>query len=224
MIPLDQAPNLIHQVYGRILDAIVDRLLPPGHRIRQSELAERLGVSRQPVSHALHLLHQQGLVAENGRKGFQVTRLDPVRIRQLYEVRGVLDGLSARLASQRIKTDPSGRADLERALQAGRDADDNTSLAMLIACDVDFHRAIYRLSGNPVIEETVSTQWPHMRRSMSTVLAELDYRVSAWSDHETIAACILAGDADGAEAAARTHAVKAGQFTEQRLATTSRAA
>lgn len=82
MTPLDTAPNLIEQAYNRILDGIIDRTLPPGLRIRQSELAEQLGVSRQPVSHALHLLHRQGLVAESGRKGFQVTFVDPVRIRQ----------------------------------------------------------------------------------------------------------------------------------------------
>ena len=112
MIPLDPLPNLIEQVYVRILEAITDRTLPPGHRIRQNELAEKLGVSRQPVSHALHLLHRQGLVAESGRKGFEVTQLDPLRIRQLYEVRGAIDALAARLASGRIKADASGRAQL----------------------------------------------------------------------------------------------------------------
>ena len=50
MIPLDPLPNLIDQVYARILEAIIDRTLPPGQRIRQNELAEKLGVSRQPVS------------------------------------------------------------------------------------------------------------------------------------------------------------------------------
>ena len=58
----------------------------------------------------------------------------------------------------------------------------------LIALDVDFHRAIYRLAGNPAIEEMIAPQWPHMRRSMATVLAELDYRESAWAEHEAIAA------------------------------------
>jgi DNA-binding GntR family transcriptional regulator len=82
MIPLDPTPNLIDQVYARILDAITDRTLPPGHRIRQNELAEKLGVSRQPVSHALHLLHRQGLVAESGRKGFEVTQRAPNPMRR----------------------------------------------------------------------------------------------------------------------------------------------
>lgn len=224
MIPLDPLPNLIDQVYARILEAITDRSLPPGHRIRQNELAERLGVSRQPVSHALHLLHRQGLVAESGRRGFEVTRLDPSRIRQLYEVRGAIDALAARLAAGRARTDAAARAQLEAALQAGRTIGSNTMLAQLIALDVDFHRAIYRLAGNPAIEEMIAPQWPHMRRSMATVLAELDYRDSAWAEHETIAAQILAGNAKAAEAAALAHAQTAGRMTEERLREMSEAA
>src|SRR3979411_3199388 len=175
MIPLDPLPNLIDQVYARILEAIIDRTLPPGHRIRQNELADKLGVSRQPVSHALHLLHRQGLLSESGRRGFEVTQLDPRRIRQLYEVRGAIDALAARLAGRRGETRPSGRAHLGGAHHAGREADRKTPLARLIALDVDFHRAIYRLSGNPAVEEMIAPQWPHMRRSMGTGLAELDY-------------------------------------------------
>ena len=217
MIPLDPLPNLIDQVYARILEAIIDRTLPPGQRIRQNELADKLGVSRQPVSHALHLLHRQGLVSESGRRGFEVTQLDPQRIRQLYEVRGAIDALAARLAAERAGTDASGRARLEAALHAGRTIDGKTPLARLIALDVDFHGAIYRLAGNPAIEEMIAPQWPHMRRSMATVLAELDYRESAWVEHETIAAHILSGNARAAEAAALAHAQTAGRMTEERL-------
>src|ERR1700722_4799877 len=132
MNPLDPTPNLIAQVYARILDATTDRTLPPGHRIRQNELAEKLGVSRQPVSHALHLLHRQGLVAESGRRGFEVTRLDPKRIRQLYEVRGAVDALAAPDAAQRAGADAAGRARLEAALRAGRAIDKRTVLVELI--------------------------------------------------------------------------------------------
>ena len=224
MIPLDPAPNLTEQVYARILEAITDRSLLPGQRITQNELAERLGVSRQPVSHALHLLHRQGLLAESGRRGFEVTQLDPLRIRQLYEVRGAIDGLAARLAAGRVKTDPAARAQLEAALRAGRSIDRATPLARLIALDVDFHGAIYCLAGNPAIEEMIAPQWPHMRRSMATVLAELDYRESAWAEHETIAAQILSGNAKAAESAALAHAQSAGRRTEERLKAIEQAA
>jgi DNA-binding FadR family transcriptional regulator len=94
----------------------------------------------------------------------------------------------------------------------------------LIALDVDFHRAIYSLSGNPAVEEMIAPQGLHMRRSMATVLAELDYRESAWSEHEAIAAAILAGDAKAAEAAASTHAQTAGRRTEERLRAMAEAA
>src|SRR6201987_6444597 len=114
MIPLDPLPNLADQVYERVLEAIIDRTLLPGQRITQNELADRLGVSRQPVSHALHILHRQGLLAESGRRGFEVTQLDPQRIRQLYEVRSAIDGLAAKVAADRGRHDAAGRAQLEK--------------------------------------------------------------------------------------------------------------
>jgi len=224
MIPLDPAPNLIDQAYTRILEAITDRTLLPGQRIRQNELAEKLGVSRQPVSHALHLLHRQGLVAESGRRGFEVTQLDPERIRQLYEVRSAIDALAAHLAAERVRTDAAARERLEKALQAGRTIDRQSPLSTLIALDVDFHGAIYHLAGNPAIEEMIAPQWTHMRRSMATVLTELDYRENAWSEHEAIAAEIFAGNAKAAESAAQAHALTAGRRTEQRLREIGKAA
>lgn len=217
MIPLNVAPNLIQQVYDRILESIVDHTLAPGHRIRQHELAEQLGVSRQPVSHALHLLHKQGLLVESGRKGFQVTPLDATRIRQLYEVRSALDGLAARLSADRVGIDAANRSALEAALAAGDTIDEQTPLADLIARDAAFHRALYLLSGNPAIEEMAAPQWPHMRRSMAAVLTIADYRSRAWAEHKTIAERVLAGDAAGADAAAQKHALTAGQTTEERL-------
>ena len=224
MIPLDPLPNLADQVYERILEAITDRTLLPGQRVRQNELADKLGVSRQPVSHALHILHRQGLLAESGRRGFEVTQLDPQRIRQLYEVRSAIDALAAKLAAERSKHEAAGRARLEAALRDGRLADGQTPLGQLIAFDVDFHRAIYHLAGTPAIAEMIAPQWPHMRRSMATVLAELDYRERAWTEHAEIAAHILSGNATAAEASAMAHALNAGRMTEERLRATLEAA
>ena len=198
MIPLDPLPNLIDQVYARILEAITDRTLPPGHRIRQNELAEKLGVSRQPVSHALHLLHRQGLVAESGRRGFEVTA---ARSRSASASSMKCAARSMRWPrgsppSASRPTPPDARSSRRRCMPDAPSTS-KTPLARLIALDVDFHSAIYRLAGNPAIEEMIAPQWPHMRRSMATVLAELDYRESAWTEHETIAAHILAGQRQG---------------------------
>lgn len=217
MIPLPSAPNLIQQAYDRILAAIVDHTLAPGLRIRQQELAEQLGVSRQPVSHALHLLHRQGLVVESGRKGFQVTPLDGPRIRQLYQVRSALDGLAARLAADRAEPATADRAAFAAALAAGAEIDALTPMADLIELDANFHRALYRLSGNPAIEETAAPQWPHMRRSMAAALNHPDDRIRVWTEHRAIADRVFAHDAAAAEAAARRHALEAGRMTDERL-------
>jgi DNA-binding GntR family transcriptional regulator len=217
VLELAVPPNLIQQVYDRLLAAIIDHSLAPGARIRQQELAERLGVSRQPVSHALHLLHRQGLVVESGRKGFQVTPLDPERIRQVYEVRSALDALAARLAAGRAGSSAGGRAALQATLAAGDAINARTPLGDLIALDVDFHRALYRLSGNAAIEQMAGPQWPHMRRSMAAVLTDTDYRRRVWVEHREIARRVLAGDEPGAEEAAKSHALGAGRATEERL-------
>ena len=224
MHPVESGPILIDQVYQRLLDAIADCTLAPAQRIRQGELAERLGVSRQPVSHALQLLKRQALVRESGRKGLEVAPIDPVRIRQLYEVRGALDGAAARLAADRTGKDHAGRAALERALAAGQEITATTALPLLVRLDTEFHLALYRLSGNPSFEEIVGPQWPHLRRSMATVLGAPDYRARAWAEHAEIAAHVMAGDAKGAERAASEHAFGAGRATEQRMSGMSEAA
>ena len=98
--PLFATQSLIDRAYQQLLEAIADGTLAPGQRIRQAELADSFGVSRQPVSHALHLLKRQGLVEESGGKGLRVVPLDTLRVMQLYQVREVVDGLAARLAAQ----------------------------------------------------------------------------------------------------------------------------
>ena len=188
MIPLDPAPNLTEQVYARILEAITDRTLLPGQRIRQNELAEKLGVSRQPVSHALHLLHRQGLspkaAAAVSRSPSSIPSASASSTKCAAPSTRWRRGLPPNGSRQMRPDAPRSRP---RCTPAAR-IDRTTPLAQLIALDVDFHSAIYRLAGNPAIEEMIAPQWPHMRRSMATVLAELDYRESAWSEHEAIAA------------------------------------
>lgn len=222
--PLESGPILIDRVYQRLLEAIADGSLPPGCRIPQNALAERLGVSRQPVSHALHLLKRQGLVRDSGRKGLEVAPVDPVRLRQLYEVRAALDGLAARLAAGRAGHDAAGRAALQQALKAGQAATPGAPVGSRVAADVAFHQAIYRLSGNPAVAEMVDPHWAHLRRAIAVVLTALDYHDRAWAEHAAIVTCILQADGDGAERTAREHALGAGRKTEERLGNAASAA
>src|SRR5258707_5840510 len=102
MDPLTVAPNLIERVHLSLVDAIADGSLAPNERLTQEEIAQRLSVSRQPVSHALQLLKRQGLVVEQGKRGLTVAPVEPHWIRSLYQVRAALDGLASRLAAERV--------------------------------------------------------------------------------------------------------------------------
>lgn len=220
MEALSTSPILVDQVYRSLLGAITDRTLHPGQRIVQAELATSLGVSRQPVSHALQLLKHQGLVQDFGRKGLEVVPIHARRIRHSYEVRGALDALAARLAASRVAQGEllaKEVAALQSALAAGARLGPRPTLAGLVQADVEFHQVIYGMSDNPAISETIAAQWPHLRRSMGTVLEVESYRRRAWSEHAEITRLVLAGDGDAAGLAAYRHADSAGQYTEQRL-------
>src|SRR5215831_19460819 len=77
MQPLDPQPALIDRAYEQLVEAIADGTLAPGQRIRQEELGRALGVSRQPVSHALQLLKLQKLVEETADAGWWSPRSMP---------------------------------------------------------------------------------------------------------------------------------------------------
>lgn len=221
MKPISSQPVLIDQVYERLVESIADGSLIPGSRIRQEELAEWLGVSRQPVSHALQLLKHQGLLTESGKRGLTVASLDAARIVDLYQVRTSLDALAARLASQRAAAgavSASQCRQLEEALEHGASLKPDNPASAFIQADVDFHTAIYRLSGNSAIEETVAAQWPHLKRSMGVVLDNPDERLLVWHEHAAIVRFILDGDAQRAELTAHDHASRAGTETARRLA------
>jgi DNA-binding GntR family transcriptional regulator len=211
--------SLIERTYRQMLAAIADGTLRPGQRIRQAELAETLGVSRQPVSHALHLLLRQGLVEEFGRKGLRVVPLDPSRVTQLYQMREVVDGLAARLAAQRHAaglSDAGEIAHLQGLLAAGAAFDASTPVPVLVGADTDFHRGLYRLSGNTAIEEMTGPLWPHLMRSMAMVLHRPDYAARVWrQEHAAILRHIIDGAPSQAEAAARDHAAGAARLTAE---------
>lgn len=217
---LDIQPVLIEQVENRLIEAIVEGTLVAGQRLTQESAATMLGVSRQPVSHALQALKRRGLLVEQGKRGLQVAALDAPRIRDLYGVRAALDGLAAANAAENVargcvegRLIDHARATVDQGLALPADA----SVSRRIACDVAFHSAIYALSGNAAIGETVAAQWPHFMRSMALVLDDGDIRARVWSEHAAILAAILAHDQAAAADVARRHTLLAGEDTAQRL-------
>lgn len=203
--------DYVDVVYKTLLDAISAGTLAPGERITQEDLAERLNVSRSPVLQALRLLKKDGLLEEAPGRGLVVTMLDPVRIGHLYQVRGALDALAARLAAQR-------RAKIPQALiERGRKAAAGTDVNALIDADMAFHKAIYEASGNPLIVENAMLHWIHVRRVMGAVLQRKFGRTDIWDEHAAIVKAIHDGNEDLAAALSEKHAQLARETLMQHL-------
>ena len=222
IIALDIQPALIEQVENRLIDAIVEGALPAGHRLTQESAAAMLGVSRQPVSHALQALKRRGLLVEHGKRGLAVAALEPKRIRDLYVVRAALDGVAAECAARNLRSGTYDRdaLDLARAaLTRGQALSRKATLLERIGADVAFHSALHALSGNTAIIETVAAQWPHFMRSMATVLADAEVRERVWVEHAGILDAILFERASEAASLASAHTLRAGADTARRLET-----
>ncbi len=203
--------DYVDAVYKTLLDAISAGTLAPGERITQEDLAEKLNVSRSPVLQALRLLKKDGLLEEAPGRGLVVTMLDPIRIGHLYQVRGALDALAARLAAQNRANIPA------MLIERGRKAAAGTDVNALIDADMAFHKAIYEASGNPLIVENAMLHWIHVRRVMGAVLQRQLGRTGIWDEHAAIAKAIQDGDADRAAALSEKHAELARETLMQHL-------
>lgn len=188
LVKLQSAPDLVDRVYRALLDAISEGSLAAGSRITQEDIAEKLAVSRQPVLQALRLLKKDGFVVDAPGRGVQVAPLDADWIGKVYQVRGALDALAARLAAaHRHQLDP-------RLIEQGRKAARGRNINAMIEADIAFHSAIYAASQNPLIEQSAHLHWRHLRRVMGAVLQSTRQRETLWDEHEAIARAIAAGD------------------------------
>ncbi len=212
LVQIATAPDLVDQVYRSLLDAISSGALPPGERITQEDIAQRLAVSRQPVLQALRLLKKDGLVLDAPGRGVLVAPLDADWMAKVYQVRGALDVLAARLAAaQHCQIDPG-------LIARGRQAAAGRSVEAMMDADMAFHQAIYAASGNELIAQSADQHWRHLRRAMGAVLQAEPQRDSLWDEHAAIAEAIAAGDADRAARLSDEHGTQASAMLAQRLA------
>jgi DNA-binding GntR family transcriptional regulator len=215
MKPLQAAPSLVEQVHRAVLSDIASGQLRPGERIIQEQLAQQLGISRQPVQQALTLLRKEGVLIDAPGRGLQVASLDLDHVRHMYEVRAVIEGLAFRQAAERH----AARAAAEGAplIQAGRQAVSRQSFRDMIAADMAFHDFIYQLSGNPLVAPSMQTHWTQTQRVMGEVLMRDDKPRDIWDQHEALLAAVAAGDGEKAEGLARRHILDAADFMIERL-------
>ena len=215
MKALISQPKLVEQVRDAILAEIASGAFAPGDRIIQEQLAQALGVSRQPVQQALVLLRNQGVLQDAPGRGLLVAQLDADHVQHMYDMRAAIEGLAARRAAE-LGAERAAKAG-PALIEAGRRAVTAGSVAKMIAADMRFHEFIYALSGNPLIAPALEIHLTYTQRVMGQVLISDDKPRDIWDQHEAILQAIAEGDGERAEALVRAHLVHAADFMVARL-------
>ena len=215
MKALTTQPNLVDQVRDAILDEITSGHLAPGERIIQEQIAQALGVSRQPVQQALLLLRNQGVLKDAPGRGLVVASLDPEHVAHMYDMRAVIEGLACRRAAQNQAERAAKQG--PALIEAGRKAVASGSVSRMIAADMKFHEFLYSLSGNPLVGPSLATHLTYTQRVMGEVLLRDEKPRDIWDQHAEILDAICAKDAERAEALARQHITQASGFMVSRL-------
>ena len=188
-------------------DAIREGHYPPGSRIREAEVAQRLNVSRTPVREAFGRLQADDLLILTPWRGAQVAELDRNQVVELYAMRRALEGTAAALAAQHaskaeiellfdlLELDKNGKGDTSRHVDLNR----------------QFHQALYGAAHNRYLLKALNALGDSLSLLKSTTYEIRGRAATAWNQHLTIANAIKKHDADAAEQAARAHI----EFAEQ---------
>jgi DNA-binding GntR family transcriptional regulator len=162
-----------HDLAERLRSEIINGSLPPGVRIIERKWALKFGVAQGSIREAIHILAQDGFVTKESGRSARVIHLSEEDVAKLYELRGAIEGLAARLAA-------AAQPDLT-ALQATVDAMRQSAIAGsfdgLLDSDLRFHLELCKISGNTYLLE-------HARRILLPFFAFVRMRVAA-SGQET---------------------------------------
>lgn len=209
----------IHHVTQALRHRIGSGRYAPGTRLVELQVAAELGVSRTPVRLAFEELSREGLLERLPTRGFRVRVVHPQELADAIDVRGVLEGMSARLVAERGLSEED-RLTLQECTQTGRrllaeaaaNAEQLDAVAWT-AMNAQFHGTLIRASGNRALASAMEliTQMPlagSAALSLHGTSPQLEYAFieRAQQDHEDLVKSVLAGEGARAEALMREHA------------------
>jgi DNA-binding GntR family transcriptional regulator len=202
----------IARAYDQLRELIVWGRLAPGTRIVESEIADRLGVSRTPTRSALHRLQQEGYVTGLDRtkeRRLIVAPLTQSDARELFHIVGQLEGMAARSAAE---LPDDARAALAKRLRAvNRDLDAAARVARpdplrIFDLDTAFHRAYVEAGAGPRLLGLHDAIKPQAERYIRLYISSLvDEIATSVVEHEVIVRHIESADPLGAQAAVDTN-------------------
>ena len=195
----DSAPQG-NGAYLRLLAELRDGRLNPGDRLRETDLAERLGVSRTPVREAIRQLETDGIVTHVPRHGATIRRLDYAEVMELYEMRAVLEGTAARLAAR-----AASDIEIEELTDMNRQMAQLGNAPEAFILNRQFHAALLDAAKNRFLTRSIHALQKALMILGPTTLTQPDRAEQAAEEHFDVLDAIRARDGSLAEAAMRAH-------------------
>jgi DNA-binding GntR family transcriptional regulator len=165
------------QVYHAVLSLIYRGDLPPAGRVRDTDLAAQLGVSRTPVREALLRLAREGVIDADMGRGFSVRPLDATEMREGGAILSTLEQLALQLSGDIPAERLVRLGEIDRELAATRGDVDRC-----IDLDETWHRTLLEGCPNVRLRAMISTLWQVPRRYMRAFLGGAG-RVSLSTQH-----------------------------------------
>ena len=205
--PLDPdsaAASLADKAYVAIRDQLIMLDIRPSEPIDDDELAQALGVGRTPVREALKRLEGDRLVVSYPRRGTFATGMDISDLAHISDIRAELEPLAARRAAERAPR--TVQAELEELASRIEQLDiTHVDRTELMRWDLTVHRAIYRASANPHLEDVLIRYDNLATRIFCLFLDRLPTVDEHVGEHVELLRAIAAGDAERADDLAREH-------------------
>ncbi|MFK7870753.1 MAG: GntR family transcriptional regulator [Roseobacter sp.] len=189
-------------------ELVVSGALAPGSDHLETELAERLGVSRTPVREAALMLAAQGLVEVRPRKGVRVIPVSRQDMSEIYDVLTALESLAAANAA-RLNYPLTQLATLARSIDRMEQALAVEDRERWAEADADFHRELVRLGGNARVERIVAMMEDQVKRARAMTLYIRPLPHTSNTDHGDVLRAIAAGDAQTAHDLHHAHRSRA---------------
>jgi DNA-binding GntR family transcriptional regulator len=205
--------------YATLRDWILHGPLKPGEPLRDTDIAEQLGISRTPVREALIRLAQDGLVESARGRGTKVTDLKIEQAPQLFEVGEVLDAYAAKVAATRL-----GPRDLQQLRAVLKKMEDTHEPSLLAEIDRDFHLIYYLRTGNAVLVSMLEQVTNDLMRIERHAWGHDDIRATACDEHRQLMTAFERGDAHAAAAAAAENWRQSWERIEALLSTSAEGA
>jgi len=181
-----------HELVAEVLrEAIISGVLRANQPLPQDEIASQLRVSHIPVREALRQLQSEGLVTYQANRGAAVSALTQGEIREIYQIRAILETAAIREAAPFLTAEQLDQA--ERILDSAESAGDAAAWGSL---DVDFHRLVYGLEHRPRLREMIDGLLRRVDRYWLTHGLMLRHRHVFEREHRALLAAVRVRDAD----------------------------